>query len=230
MGRVINRVRTYGPEIDDCLGPTTSFPLFQKLFRLQIDTNKRAASQRSFRLIIILLMSALRWLNASRSLALFGARRNIALASSEATNVTPPPQITTPTAPNAVQAGRQQRGRRRRRRKIEIRRPSISTETPRKWNRPLAEGVLPAYDLALQLIQKDGNGLKLEARALQAEIDTAETKIQSMFAESDAGKEGVLEAMDREIENMRKRLHILEVQSEVNLPSMRWKVANAMGA
>jgi len=84
--------------------------------------------------------------------------------------------------------------------------------------------------LALQLIQKDGNGLKLEARALQAEIDTAETKIQSMFAESDAGKEGVLEAMDREIENMRKRLHILEVQSEVNLPSMRWKVANAMGA
>ncbi|KAF8341680.1 phosphatidylethanolamine-binding protein [Amanita rubescens] len=176
-------------------------------------------------------MSALRWLNASRSLALFSARRNIALASSEATNVAPPPQIPTPTTPNAVQAGRQQRGRRRRKRKIETRRPSISTETPRKWNRPLAEGVLPAYDLALQLIQKDSGGLKLEARALQAEIDAAEAKIQSKFTERDAGKvfeEGVLEAMDQEIEDMRKRQHILEVQSEVNFPSMRWQVTNAM--
>lgn len=171
-------------------------------------------------------MSALRWLNASRSLALFSARRNIALASSESTNLAPPPQIPTPSAPNAGKPGQQRRGRRRRRRKIETRRPSISTETPRKWNRPLAEGVLPAYDLALQLIQKDSGGLKLEARALQAEIDAAEAKIQ----ERDAGKEGLLEAIDQEIENMRKRLHILEVQSEVNLPSMRWKVANAMGS
>lgn len=158
------------------------------------------------------------------------------------TNIALPPQVPTanhgkagsvPAASNAVPAGQQKNRRRRRRRpKIEIHRPSISTESPRKWNRPLAEGVLPAYDLALQLIKKDGSGLKLEARALQAEIDTAEAKIQSMFRERDAGvafDEGVLETKDREIESMRKKLHILEVQSEVNLPSVRWTVANAMG-
>ncbi|KAK2462118.1 hypothetical protein APHAL10511_006581 [Amanita phalloides] len=192
-------------------------------------------------------MSALRWLKASghasrQSLTLLAFRRNATLVASEATTTTPLPFPTTsegaaksaPTPANTILVEEQPttdtHGRRRRRNMI-TRRPPISIDSPRKWNRPLAEGVLPAYDLALELIQKDSHGLKREARALQAEIDAAEAKIQSMFHDKDAGKtfqEGVLEVKDQEIESMRKKLHILEVQSEINLPSVRWKVANAM--
>ncbi|PFH50713.1 hypothetical protein AMATHDRAFT_60524, partial [Amanita thiersii Skay4041] len=120
---------------------------------------------------------------------------------------------------------------RRRRRKLPPQRPNISLESPRKWNRPIAEGALPAYDLALQLIQNDSNRLKQEAGALQARIDAVEEEYQAMIKARDAGKgieEGVLEAKNQEIEQMRIKLNVLDVQSEVNLPSTRWRVANAM--
>lgn len=195
-------------------------------FRQQ-NTPKQTRRVVIFRLVISTChpMSTLRCLNALayvyRHPSVLFARTNTVLAAS-------------PTATsNVIPAVQQKNRRRRRRQKIEIHRPPISTESPRKWNRPLAEGVLPAYDLAIQLIKKDSSGLKLEACALQAEIDAAETMMQSMFSERDAGRvfdEGLLEAKDEEIEKMRKRLHILKVQSEVNLPSVRWTVANAMGA
>ncbi|KIL71109.1 hypothetical protein M378DRAFT_116719 [Amanita muscaria Koide BX008] len=108
------------------------------------------------------------------------------------------------------------------RRKIPTRRPPISTEAPRKWNRPIGEGVLPAYDLALKLIQKDSFRLKHEAEALRSEIEAQEAEIEKHPDET------VLTAKDKELENMRKRLHILEVQSEINLPNVRWNVANAL--
>jgi large subunit ribosomal protein L35 len=34
---------------------------------------------------------------------------------------------------------------------------------------------------------------------------------------------------DTELDAMRERLEILDVQSEVNLPSVRWKCANGLG-
>lgn len=208
-------------------------PFLQEVFVDKTHTNKRAASWQFSDRVTGHHMSALRCLNALAAAyrhpsALF-ARRNATLLASANDGKGGPGTA----ASNVVPAGQQKNRRRRRRQKIEIHRPPISTESPRKWNRPLAEGVLPAYDLAIQLIKKDSSGLKLEACTLRAEIDAAEATIQSMFSERDAGMvfdEGVLEAKDQEIEKMRKRLHILEVQSEVNLPNVRWTVANAMGA
>jgi large subunit ribosomal protein L35 len=120
---------------------------------------------------------------------------------------------------------------RSRRFKIPTRRPLISATTPRKWNRPIAEGVIPAYDLALGLIQKDSLGLKNEANALRSNIDALEAEVQSMFEKGNGGGTSeldLIEAKENELEAMRRKLHILEIQSEVNLPNVRWKVANAL--
>ncbi|KAF8624834.1 hypothetical protein AX15_005717 [Amanita polypyramis BW_CC] len=182
-------------------------------------------------------MSVIRCLKASvqisrQPLVSLITRRNASLVVSETTNSVPPiSTIKLGTSKSVVEEEQTSNTHGRRRRKAATQRPPISIGSPRKWNRPIAEGVLPAYDLALQLIQKDSHGLKQEAHTLRVEVDAAEAKLQSMLKERDAGKvfeDGVLEAKDQDIENMRKRLHILEVQSEANLPNERWKVANAM--
>ena len=116
--------------------------------------------------------------------------------------------------------------------KISTRRPPISARTPRKWNRPIAEGVIPAYDLALGIIQKDSLGLRNEASALRSNIDALEAGLQSVAKKGNDGgasEPGSIKAKDSELEAMRKKLRILEIQSEVNLPNVRWKVANALG-
>ena len=94
-------------------------------------------------------------------------------------------------------------------------RPNISLAQPRKWNRPLALGVLPAYDEALKLIIRDSRQLKDEANILNASIAEAEKS-----SEQD----------DAELHTMREKLRILDIQSEVNLPDVRWKCANGLGA
>ena len=38
-----------------------------------------------------------------------------------------------------------------------------------------------------------------------------------------------MQTLDEELEKMLEKLNIIEVQSEVNLPDVRWKVNNAMG-
>lgn len=94
------------------------------------------------------------------------------------------------------------------------RRPAISLANPREWKRPVAFGVLPAYDEALLYIMKDSSTLKKEAQQLKISIEKAEASPQR---EDDA------------LEKMKEKLRVLEVQSEINIPEVRWKVANGMG-
>jgi hypothetical protein len=94
------------------------------------------------------------------------------------------------------------------------RRPQISLANPRDWKRPIAYGVLPAYDEALQYLMRDSAALKKEAEDLRAAVSKEEA------------------APDRDenaLKRKREKLNVLEVQSEINLPEVRWKVANGMG-
>ncbi|KAK7040598.1 hypothetical protein R3P38DRAFT_429814 [Favolaschia claudopus] len=106
-------------------------------------------------------------------------------------------------------------------------RPEISLKRPRRWNMPLPEGILPAYDEALKLIRKDSYNVRKEANVLRREVDrlhrvlSGEVEGEKLEGEAKIAVEAALEAK-------RGKLHILDVQSEVNLPEVRWSVANAM--
>lgn len=122
----------------------------------------------------------------------------------------------------------------RRKRKQPTRRPRISTAEPRKWNRPVAKGFIPAYDLALNYLQADSLKLKLEARELGKIIAGKEAEYQTLSRRVDAEptNEKITEeknVKDIELESLREKELILEVQSEINLPQVRWEIANAMG-
>jgi large subunit ribosomal protein L35 len=99
-------------------------------------------------------------------------------------------------------------------RPVRTRRAKISLQHPREWNRPLAFSVLPAFDEALKVIKEDSIGLKEEAKTLQGAIARAKEAPQP---DNDA-----LRALE-------EKLKILEVQSEINFPQVRWKCANGMG-
>lgn len=96
-----------------------------------------------------------------------------------------------------------------------LHRPKISRALPRDWNRPLGVGVLPAYDEALKLIRKDSKALKGAMGKLRIAIGEAE---KAALRDEAA------------IVAMKEKLQIVEVQSEINLPDVRWKFANGMGA
>lgn len=89
-------------------------------------------------------------------------------------------------------------------------RPSISLERPREWNPPVAPGVIPAYDEAVAYIRAD-------AASAQAEADT----LRSSLENGRVSTEG--------IEDAKKKLDVLEIMAQVNLPEVRWKAANGMG-
>jgi hypothetical protein len=90
----------------------------------------------------------------------------------------------------------------------------------------LAEGILPAYDLALKVIRTDSLQLCGEVIELQARIAEKEIKVLELGGPmAEAARED-----ERALEKMREKLYILQVQSEINLPEVRWRVANAMGA
>ncbi len=114
-----------------------------------------------------------------------------------------------------------------RRRKQPTKRPQISAASPREWCRPLAPGVVPAYDLALELLKADSVQIKSEAELLRNRIQASEEKMATQQAAD--GVEATNQLED-ELEAMRKKLRILEVQGEANLPDVRWRVANAMRA
>ncbi|KAJ4480333.1 hypothetical protein C8R41DRAFT_869134 [Lentinula lateritia] len=104
------------------------------------------------------------------------------------------------------------------------RRPQISVDKPKNWNRPIAEGVLPAYDEALKLIMRDSEDLSKEARKVGKEIDALEAQAEAEEAQGNTEKfNSILE----ELESLRKKYHILSVQSQINMPSVRWTVNNA---
>jgi large subunit ribosomal protein L35 len=124
-----------------------------------------------------------------------------------------------------------------RRKFIPPKRPAISLESPRTWNRPLKKGVVPAYDLALAALTKDSLLLKAEAKQMRRDISEKEENYQKLKVELE-NEESVekrsslnekMQTLDEELEKMLEKLNIVEVQSEVNLPDVRWKVNNAMG-
>ena len=97
------------------------------------------------------------------------------------------------------------------------RRPRISLEHPKEWNRPLAKGVLPVYDLALAYIREDSQNLKDELMEVTKELRAA-------------GSVPVAERDVARVEFLQEKAHILEIQSQINLPDVRWKAANGMGS
>ncbi|KZV70569.1 PEBP-like protein [Peniophora sp. CONT] len=115
-----------------------------------------------------------------------------------------PASAPTTDAPTATET----RGRKKRR-STHPHRPAVSVDSPKEWSRPVAKGLLPAYDLALQVIRED-------ARAVQAEEATLRAKLA----------EGAVPEDVREKEE--KRADILAVMGKINLPDVRWKAANGM--
>ena len=94
------------------------------------------------------------------------------------------------------------------------RRPHINPERPRQWNKPLAPGVLPAFDEALRYIRQDSNALRAEAQYNRSALQEAESSPNS----------------DPElISGLKEKLAILEVQSEINRPEVRWYFRNGLG-
>ncbi|EGN94120.1 hypothetical protein SERLA73DRAFT_188707 [Serpula lacrymans var. lacrymans S7.3] len=96
---------------------------------------------------------------------------------------------------------------------LKTRRPKISSEYPRTWNRPLAFGVLPAFDEALKVIKEDSVLLKKEVESLKdalKQVEEAPEKDEDL------------------VKVMKEKLSILDVQSEVNFPEVRWKCTNGL--
>jgi large subunit ribosomal protein L35 len=89
-------------------------------------------------------------------------------------------------------------------------RPSINLQRPREWNPPVAPGIIPAYDEAVAYIRAD-------AAAVQAEADTLRSSLENGQVPTEA------------IGDAKKRLDVLEIMAQVNLPEVRWKAANGMG-
>ncbi|KAJ6573882.1 phosphatidylethanolamine-binding protein [Mycena vulgaris] len=103
-------------------------------------------------------------------------------------------------------------------------RTKIGLDRPRRWNPPIPAGILPAYDEALRVIRVDARRVNKEAIKLRREVTRAHWRL-SGGVELEAEEKRAKEA---ELEKMRAKLEILEVQSEVNLPDVRWSVANGM--
>lgn len=101
---------------------------------------------------------------------------------------------------------------------LQTRRPRIDAAHPRKWTRPLKDGVIPAYDEALKYLKKDSVMLKIEANRMRREVKALAKEFEQNPSEE----------LDQTLEKRREKLNILEVQSEINLPEVRWRVANAM--
>ncbi|KAF9242381.1 phosphatidylethanolamine-binding protein [Melanogaster broomeanus] len=101
----------------------------------------------------------------------------------------------------------------RRVRPLKTRRPKISLENPREWNRPLAFGVLPAFDEALKFIKADSAAVKLEIQDMQALLEAAK---KAPEPDTEATRE------------MEEKLEYMQIQSEINFPEVQWKCANGM--
>lgn len=77
-------------------------------------------------------------------------------------------------------------------------------------------GELPVYDEALKVIFEDSKKVKGELEGVREEMKRLEGN----------GGAGEVEA---ELKALRKKEKVLEIQSEINLPQVRWAVANGMG-
>lgn len=124
-----------------------------------------------------------------------------------ATSVPPTKNAGSSAAAEASPAGEVTQGRRRR---FKTHRPSITLERPRQYMRPLGRGVLPVYDLAVNYIKQDSVNLKQELDGLKAKLESGKLSPEKA-------------------ERVKEKIGILEVQSEINLPSVRWKARNGLG-
>ncbi|KAG8873024.1 hypothetical protein FRB97_007073 [Tulasnella sp. 331] len=77
-----------------------------------------------------------------------------------------------------------------------------SSKTPRQWTRPIANGVIKAYDEALALIRHDSNVKMREVQRLRKELEMATEASQKLEIEA--------------------RLQKLKIESQINLPEVRW--------
>ena len=89
------------------------------------------------------------------------------------------------------------------------------TKTPARRTRPNPPGVLPAYDEALKVIRADAVRISREAAATKRELLESVKVLKTLEGEAKAEKE-------REVEDIRKLQRILQVQSQINLPEVRW--------
>ncbi|CAL1697070.1 unnamed protein product [Somion occarium] len=92
-------------------------------------------------------------------------------------------------------------------------RPSITLDRPRQYSRPIGVGALPVYDEALTYIKRDSKLRKEELEEYKSLLQRAESAPDWNPAD---------------IERLRDKIRILEIQSEVNLPSVRWKARNGL--
>lgn len=148
------------------------------------------------------------------------------LSSSSATRKDAPPHEAASTVKQSVAAVSEaepsakpalpKRGRKQGRKNPPKRRPRISLDHPREWNRPIREGALPVYDEALKIIREDSQRLKAEMVEVRNYIAEAENM-------------GEAERDEEALEKLREKLNILEIQSEINKPAVRWNFANGMG-
>ncbi|KAI0668656.1 PEBP-like protein [Trametes maxima] len=88
-------------------------------------------------------------------------------------------------------------------------------QATRGWCRPIAKGVEPAYDYALRYILKDAGFIRKELEQLRAAVAAEEKKPEDQRSEAT-------------LEEMRQRVGILEIQSEANLPNVRWNARNGL--
>jgi large subunit ribosomal protein L35 len=108
------------------------------------------------------------------------------------------------------------------RRKYTTRRPYINLQRPREWSRPLAQGVLPAYDEALRYILWDSAVLTEEARQLKKQVEHKQELCKNL---PDSEKQSILSELDA----LQEKVGIIEVQSQINRPEVRWKFRNGLG-
>lgn len=178
-----------------------------------------------------------------RSISLLLRANATIFSSSGASEPTssPPPFSSTPSAASTpaeaskpVDASTQTQGRRKR--KVIPKRPNISLVNPREWHRPIGVDSVPAYDLALDLLKKDSELVSAQAeihRERVTEALNAYKVAEETLATTEAGSareaaEQQLEELDGRLEVLLSKQSILDVQKEINLPDLRWKVRNAM--
>ncbi|KAL5535788.1 MRPL35 [Sanghuangporus sanghuang] len=150
--------------------------------------------------------------------------------------VTPSNPSTTPSTSSAQASTTEEtdssktegRGDRRRRRRIVKKRAQISLTNPRKWNPPVKPGSLPVYDEALKLIKEDSLHLKKELKSVLARVQEVEKELQVLSGATEGGEVEKKVELERELGRLRKKIGTLEIQSEVNLPWVRWYAANGM--